>query len=502
MQRPWDLVAVALFFIATAAMGVYFARRNESTEKYFLGGRTIPGWAIGLSMVGYSISSITFLAMPAAAYILDYRQVVQNLTLPVALVLAVIVFIPFFRRGTSASAFEYIERRYGVLVRSYASVSFIVLNLFRLGTVLYLVSLAVAPMLGLNVVTGIMITGVVVALYTMFGGIEAVIWTDVVQTIILLGGGVLCLCLMVFALPGGLPQVFEIGVEYNKFSLGPVSFALNDRTFLVVMLLGLVQFITEYSSNQNMVQRYIASKSLHEARKATVICGLVSIPTWLIFFFLGTCMFAYYRIFPDPALNGLEADQVLPHFILTKTPQFVGGVIISACLAAAMSSLSSSINAIATVSTEDFLKRFGRERSDRECLRFAKAVACVTGMLMIAGAVGIYYIPDKESMVNFGIIIGSMFGGGMFAIFMLGFFTTRVTNRGIVWGTAVALVCNVYLMLNTFGALPAGLALAVHSYWTAIIVNAVLAPAAFLFSALFKDRKDLTGLTVWTQVRR
>jgi len=498
MFRTSDLIALILFLAGMAGMGLYFARKNNSTEEYFLGNRSFPGWAVGLSMLGTSISSVTFLALPAAAYVLDYRQAVSNLAMPVAAVLAIVIFIPFFRQGRMTSAFEYLEERYGVLVRSYAALSFVMLQGLRLAIVLYLVSIPLATLFGCHIAWVILIGGFVVALYTVLGGIEAVIWTDVVQTIILLLGAVLCFFLILGDLPGGVGQVFEIGREFNKFSPGPISFRLDDRTFLVVLLLGLVNFTTEYSSNQNVVQRYIAAKSTREARKATLICVIMSVPTWMSFFFLGTCLFAYYHVNPDPAVAAMEPDQVLPTFLLSKAPPFIGGVIISACLAAAMSSLDSSINAISTVCTVDFVKRFGRKREDASCLKIAKSIACVAAAVMIGGALLIHFVP-KESMNDFGIITSSMFGGGMLGIFLLGFFTRRVGNRAVVLGTATAIVFNFYLMLNTFGVLPAALSLKVHSYWTTILVNFALIGVSYLLSFAFPNTRNLDRLTVWTR---
>lgn len=497
MFRVSDMIAIGLFLGAMAWMGVYFSRKNKSTEDYFLGNRSFPGWAVGLSMLGTSISSVTFLAIPAAAYILDYRQAVTNLALPVAAILAIYIFIPFFRRGNATSAFEYLEDRYGMLVRVYAALCFVVLQAIRLALILYLVSIPVAAMLDVHIGYVIVIGGVIVGFYTVLGGIEAVIWTDVVQTIILLLGGLLCLGIIIYDLPGGISQVIEIGNKFDKFSPGPISFALDERTFLVVVLLGVVNFTTEYSSNQNVVQRYIAAKSTREARKATLICMFMSVPTWMSFFFLGTCLFAFYHVFPDPAVAKLAADDVLPRFILTKIPPFVSGTLIAACLAAAMSSLDSSINAISTIVTIDFVKRFGKPRSDARCLAIAKWVACAAGVMMIAGAYIIIYIP-KESVNDFGIIIGSIFGGGMLAIFMLGFFTTRVGYRALLTGLGLSFAVNFYLILNAFNWLPETLKLPVHSYWTTIIVNLVLVLAGYGLSFAMPNRRSLDGLTVWT----
>ena len=236
MFRLGDLLALVLYFVAMALMGVYFARKNKSTEDYFLGNRSFPGWAVGLSMLGTSISSVTFLALPAAAYALDFRQFAQSLGILAAAGMAYYFFIPFFRRGRMTSAFEYLEARYGSGVRCYAAVSFIILQFVRLATILYLIALPMAEMTGFPLFAIIAVTGIVVGGYTVFGGFEAVIWTDVVQTILLLGGGVLCFTLIAFKMPGGFAQIFDIGMEYHKFSLGPMSFALNDRTFLVTLL--------------------------------------------------------------------------------------------------------------------------------------------------------------------------------------------------------------------------------------------------------------------------
>ena len=494
MCRFGDLAAIVLYFAAMAAMGVYFARKNKSTEEYFLGNRSFPGWAVGLSMLGTSISSVTFLALPAASFALDFRQFVQSFGIVAAAVLACCFFIPFFRRGKMTSAFEYLEARYGAVVRCYAAGSFIILQFVRLATILSLMALPAAAMTGWNIFAIILITGIVVALYTSFGGFEAVIWTDVVQTILLLGGGILCFVLIACKLPGGFRQIFEIGLADGKFSLGPMSLALNDRTFPVVLLLGIVGFTTEYSGNQNVIQRYIAAKSTREARKATLLCIFMSLPTWGSFFFLGVCLFAFYHVFSDETVAGLAADQVLPHFIFAELPPFVAGGIVAACFAAAMSSLSSSINSIATIGTVDFYKRFGKGKTDSEALRFAKAVSLLVSAGMIGGAVGIHYIP-KESINDMTIILASLFGGGLLSIYLLGFFTRRVGNGALLTGLVIALCFNVLMMLSSFGVIR----MPFHSYWTSILVNGILALIAWPLSWLLPNRRNLDGLTVWTQ---
>ncbi len=498
MFRIADLVVIIIFFAGITGIGVYFARKNDSTEEYFLGNRSFPGWVIGLSMLGTSISSVSFLALPAAAFILDYRQAVNNLALPVAAILAVFIFIPFFRQGKATSAFEYLEQRYCFPVRLYAAAGFIILQVIRLATILYLVAIPIAEMTGMHIIWIIIFGGVFISFYTVLGGIEAVIWTDVAQTIILLLGGILCLTIIVFSLPGGLGQIIDVGSGFHKFSLGPMEWGFSKRTFWVMLLLGLTGFTTEYSSNQNVVQRYIAAKSTKEARKATIICAVTAIPTWMMFFFLGTCLFVFYKAFPDPKIIGMKADEVLPYFILSKTYPGVGGLIIAACIAAAMSSLDSSINAVATIGTVDFFKRLDKkERTDKEYLSIARKLSITAGVLMIAGSVVINYIP-KESINDFTLIVSSLFGGGMLAIFMLGFFTRRVGNTGIITGLIVGLIFNIYMVLHAFGVLPQSLTLGIHAYWSGIIMNFVLCVVAIGVSLFKPEKRSLAGLTVWT----
>lgn len=499
MANLINLSVVALFLLGMAGMGVYFLKRNNSSEEYFLGGRKIPGWALGLSMVGTSISSITFLALPAAAFVLDYRQLTPNLFMPVAALIACWIFIPFFRRGLKTTAYEYLESRYGTGIRIYAALYSLLGQLLRLAIILYLVVLPLSEMLDISESTAILAFGVITCFYTVFGGIEAVVWTDVVQTVILLGGGLLCVAAVALQLPGGLPQILEIGMEYDKFSLGPLDFSFSERTFWVMSLIGFIGFISEFSSNQNVVQRYIAAPTLREARKATLICIVMSLPTWIFFFFIGSCLFAYYKVFPSAEVAAMKPDDVLPHFILTEIWPGVGGVIIAACLAAAMSSLSSSINAVSTIWTIDFLRLMRRKGNDRFELVNAKLASGAAGIIMIAGAWGISLIP-RESVYDLSAILGALLCSAGLTPFMLGFFTTRIGNRAILSGMYAALVFSVYNILNYFKLLPEPLQWNIHIYMAGPVCNGVMLAAALAYS-LFRPEpvtEQLRGLTVWT----
>lgn len=500
--RPLDALVIVGYLLAMAALGVYFARRNDTTEEYFVGKRAFPGWVIGLSMLGTIISSQTFLALPAAAFAGNWSQLSVNLVLPFVAVLAVVLFIPFFRRSGLTSAFEYLGDRFGTTPRLYGTCSFIMLQLIRMAQILFLVSIPIHYLTGLPIAVVIVVAALFIAFYTIAGGIEAVVWTDVVQALILMGGGVVCVVWIALGLPGGFGQIFEIGVANEKFSLGSFEWNLHERTFWTVMILGVVNWLAIYSGDQNMVQRYAAARSLREARKATLIFSSIALPMWAMFFFVGTSLFAYYRVFADPSVAGMEADYVLPYFVLTDIPAGVAGIVIAAVMAAAMSSLDSGINSISTVIVVDLMKPFvARNRSDRYYLGAARVIAAVVTILVTFGAL-VFSGIEKESMNDASLIVTSVFGGCLMGLFMVGFFTRRVDGLSATVAMVLAIGFNIYLGLGLLGYLPPRFTLGVHSYWVGALVNVSFIVLAYLISLIRNaPPRDLEGLTVWTMPR-
>jgi SSS family solute:Na+ symporter len=497
--RSLDLAAIAIYLAAMLGIAFYFARRNTNTEEYFVGGRAFGGWVLGLSMLGTIVSSTTFLALPAAAFALDWRQLSVNLVLPLVAILAVVVFIPLFRSGQRTSAFEYLGVRFGTIPRLYGTVSFLVMQLVRTGQVLFLVALPIQFLSGAPLAVVIVAAGVFVAVYTVVGGIDAVIWTDVLQALVLIAGGVICAAYVLLSLPGGWQQLAAVGIENQKFSLGSFDWDLSRRTFWTVALLGVVNWLAIYGGDQNLVQRYVSAKSTREARKATLIYTVVALPMWVLFFFVGTCLFVYYHVYPDPIVASLETDQVLPYFILQRIPAGVAGLVMAAIIAAAMSTLDSSLNAIATVSVVDLLRPYlAPGRSDRFYLLAARAVVLVAAGVMIAGGLIFAWLP-KESMNDVSLIVTSIFGGCLMGLFMVGFFTRRVDGTSVCVALAAAVGMNLYLGLGALSLLPSQLTLPVHSYWVGLLVNLVFIGVAYGASLLRgAPRGELRGLTIWT----
>ncbi|MCB9206339.1 MAG: sodium:solute symporter [Ignavibacteriales bacterium] len=518
MNLHWlDITTLAIYMSSLIAMGFYFSKRNKSTEEYFVGGRSYNGFIIGLSMIGTSISSVTFLAFPADAFKTAYLRFLPNFTLPIAILLAAYMFLPFFRRTKIISAYEYLEERFSPSIRVYGAITFIIGQLVRIALILFLVSLLMHEITGLGAIESILLAGVFVSIYTIIGGIDAVIWTDVLQTIILVLGGIVILAIIVFALPGGFSQIFEIANADNKFAiaeltngrLNPVTwaFSLSDKTGLMMLFVGLTVWLQEYGTNQNVVQRYAAAKSIKEARKGLFTIGTLNIPIWGFYMFLGTALYAYFQVFPtveaQEMLTGAKkAEQIMPFFIINYMPPGVAGIVISAALAAAMSSLDSSINAISTVTVNDIYRRhWVKDADDKHYLRVAWIAASIASVFMIIGAI-ILAETETKTLQDAATILSSVVMGGVFGMYLLGFVSQKANSSAVWIGILITFIFSLWNVLSKQGLLPESLSVPFDLYYTGLIGHIILFATAFVASVLFfgnKEKKDLTNLTVWTQ---
>jgi SSS family solute:Na+ symporter len=485
-----DIVIIAVFFVAMALIGIRYAlKKNQTAETYFLGDN-LPAWALGLSMLATSISSVTFLAFPAAAYVLDWRQVVPNLTNPLLALLAIWLFVPFFRNSAKTTAYEYLHKRFGDGARLYASLMFLVAQSLRLGAILYLLAIPIQMMTGFSPAWIILAVGGITAVYTTLGGLSATVWSDVVQSFVLYLGGICSIVFIIHDIPGGVSEMVHVAAEHHKFSLGSMEWNLSERTFWTMIILGLTQWVGGYVADQNVVQRYLAAGSTREARKATLLCALMSLPTWLLFFFIGTCLFAYYTIFPSATVAELGADYVFPHFIMTRLPVGVCGLVIAGIISAALSSLSSSLNAFSTVSTIDILQPYVfKGRSERFYSVMAR-VMTVAGTFIMFATGFLFLYAKKESFLDLSFKVAGIFGGVTVCFFMLGFFAPRV-NRKILWQAfSVSFALNVYLALVEWGWLPNFLHIHIHVYWVSTLVIWVMLILALLLAWIQKTRPD------------
>jgi len=431
-----DLAIIALYLLGTTAFGIWFVRRSRTLEGYVLGGRALPGWAVGISILGTYLSSISFLANPGKSYASDWRPFVFSLTLPLACWVAARWFIPLYRNRIQTTAYEHLERRFGYWARAYAGASLILLQIGRVAVVLYLVALAMAQLLGWPIHWVILGLGALTLVYTAIGGFAAVIWTDVVQSLVLLVGAVLCLILLLAQIPGGWETVSRVTAEQQKFELGSLDWDLLQQGFWVIFLFGLVENLRNFGIDQNYVQRFLSARSDREAVRSLWLGGLLYIPVSALFFLIGTLLFVYYQAVPTPELPA-KPDQVFPFFIVEQIPTGLVGILIAAILAAGMSTLDSSLNSSATVWAMDFYRR--KLRPDADDARLLWTTRLTTVVVGIVGTGASLAMIQVKTALDVWWEISAIFGGGMLGLFLLGLLVPRANGRSALAATALGI---------------------------------------------------------------
>jgi len=443
-----DLTIIALSLVFTVASGFYFARRQKSSDRYFVGSKKIPAWAIGVSIFATLISSVTFLAYPAAAYKSNWILLVQGLMVPVVLLGIVWFIVPLFRKVIRLSTYEYFERRFGVFARMYSSVAFILTHFSKMGTVLYLLSLCMSSLTGIPIVTFIITLTIAIIIVTMLGGIEAVILMDVIQGFMLIGGGLLCLGILLFGGNAGPAEMINQALLMDKINFGPYDFTFAELTFWVMAINGVFYALQKYTTDQTIVQRYLTAKSDKDAKKAAYIGILTSVPVWAMFMLIGSLLYVYFHNGSAVLPEGMKADQVFPYFIGTKLPVGVVGIVLSGLIAAAVSTLDSDINCLAAIGVEDFYQRFKPNCTDQQRLRIGKILVFVSAIAMMLVAL-LYVVWNGEGILGVVFELYAIFSAGLVGIFLLGILSTRANWQGLYIGIGVCVLFTAYAVLTT-----------------------------------------------------
>lgn len=471
-----DFTIIGIYLIAMVLVGFYFSRKNKNAEQFTVASGLIPGWAIGLSIYATFLSSNTFLGVPGKAYGGNWNAFVFSLSMPFAAWIAVRYFIPFYRNTGNISAYTHFEKRFGPWARVYAVICFLLTQIARMGSVFFGIALSLQALTGLSMKIIMIVMGISIILYTVSGGIKAVIWTEVVQAIIKTLGAILIIYLVVSNIPGGFDKIVEIGKANHKFSLGSFSPNLTEPTFWVILFYGFFINLNNFGMDQNYIQRYHAATSTKQAAKSVWLCVGIYVPASFLFFVIGSCLYAYYSQHPDLILslkhqvaierlpatasaNEVSAfmgkltpadygDKIMPHFMVTKIPAGLVGIIVAAILSAAMSTISSGMNSSATVFTIDIYKRYFKpqlnEKNTLNALHIGTVLFGFAGM-----AAGIAMIGVK-SILDLWWQLSGIFAAGMLGLFLLGIISRQTRNHEAIIASIIGVLVILWL---TFPAL-------------------------------------------------
>lgn len=437
-----DWIAIAIYGIVLIWMGVHFSRREKGTDDFFLAGRRIPWWAAGISIFATSLSAITFMSIPAKSWDTDWIYFLQNLGILIVAPFAAFLLVPYFRRLNVVTAYQYLEYRFHWSLRLAASALYMLFQVGRVAIVTLLPSLALTAITGLDVSVCILIMGAICIAYTVLGGIEAVIWSDVLQAVILLGGAVWALVILVGGTDGGLSGLIEDATASGKLEFADPSWDLTRSSLFVIILGAIFSNLIPYASDQSVVQRYLTVRDEREAKRAIIGGAILAVPASIIFFGLGTALWGFYRSNPELLHPTEKLDQILPMFLVAQLPAGVSGLVVAALFAAAMSSLDSAMNSVATAFTTDWYQRFFPGRDDHRLLRVARIATIGIGVIG-TGAALLMVRANDPSLLDLWFKVLGLFGSGVAGVFLLGAITKR-TGPIAGWAGLVAGAISVW----------------------------------------------------------
>jgi len=488
-----DLVILAIYFSLMLFLGFWLGRRKKTAEDYFLAGRKAPGWAVGLSILGTCISSVTYVAYPGMAFARDWQYLTQGFALVFLVAVGFLAVVPFYRRYVRMSVTEYMEARFSLGLRIYSLLALLIFELTRLATIMYLVSLVISTITGMEIALVILLVGVVTIIYTVAGGMEGVIWSDVIQTLVLFAGGILAVIYASLEIPEGFFGIIKTASAQGKFHLFDFSWDFTRAGFWVLFLSGLVNFFYFLCANQNQVQRYQCAVSDQQAKKATLIGSLGSVPVWALFMLVGTSLFVYFHYHPDPQvqefINQGKPDKVFPYFIARVIPTGLSGLLLAGLFSAAMSTLDSSMTTLSTLAITDLYFRFFPAKDEKKNLLLSRALMLFWGIFGMGIALAMIKV---GTFLEFYFRLFSILGGSIVGLFALGLFSKTAHSRGAWLGVAVGLVITFWGSLSYPGINSeklAGLKFPWEPMMIGVIATGGVIILGWLFSVILPRRK-------------
>ena len=471
-----DIIVFLLFTGGVVACGCSFFKKKGTSEEFTSAGRSLPGWVVGMSIFATYVSSISYLGYPGKAFSGDWNAFVFSLSIPIASYFAARYFVPFYRSQDSISAYSFLENRFGPWARIYASSCYLLTQIARTGSILYLLALPMNVLLGWNIQTIIIVTSVAIVLYSMLGGMKAVIWTEAIQGIILIGGALVCMFILLFDMPEGPAQTFSIAMEDGKFSLGSFGSSLSESTFWVCLIYGVFTNLQNYGIDQSYVQRYHTAKNEKEAKFSALFGGYLFIPVSAVFFMIGTGLYAFYKVHPGVLPDGVGADYVFPFFIVNELPVGLTGLLIASIFAAGMSTIATSVTSSSTIILTDYYQRFRKHAGNRERMLVLKLSSVGVG---VAGILVAFAVMSVQSALDAWWALASIFSGGMLGLFLLGYISRKARNFDAVLGVVCGVILVCWIVISPF----------VHANLAIVFGTLLIFLVGFLSANLFNKRR-------------
>ena len=471
-----DIIVFLLFTGGVVAFGCSFFKKKGTSEEFTSAGRSLPGWVVGMSIFATYVSSISYLGYPGKAFSGDWNAFVFSLSVPIASYFAARYFVPFYRSQDSISAYSFLENRFGPWARIYASSCYLLTQIARTGSILYLLALPMNVLLGWHIQTIIVVTSVAIVLYSMLGGMKAVIWTEAIQGIILIGGALVCMFILLFDMPGGPVQTFSIAMEDGKFSLGSFGSSLSESTFWVCLIYGIFTNLQNYGIDQSYVQRYHTAKNEKEAKFSALFGGYLFIPVSAVFFMIGTGLYAFYKVHPGILPDGVGADYVFPFFIVNELPVGLTGLLIASIFAAGMSTIATSVTSSSTIILTDYYQRFRKHAGNRERMLVLKLSSVGVG---VAGILVAFAFMSVQSALDAWWALASIFSGGMLGLFLLGYISRKARNFDAVLGVVCGVILVCWIVISPF----------VHANLAIVFGTLLIFLVGFLSANLFNKRR-------------
>ncbi len=441
-----DYFIILVVLAITLYLGFRFAKKQKTTENYFLSKGNFPSWALGLSLLSTLISSVTFLGYPAQGYTSNWILLVQGLMVPVVLLAVIWFIVPLFRKVIGLSTYEYFEKRFGGFARYYSSLSFIIRQFAGMGTVLFLIAVAINKMTNINPFIILSVVGFVLVIVNLKGGIQTVIWLDVFQGFMLFASGIICLLVLLLSIKGGVPEAIKIATNNNHAGFGPYDIKFTQLTLIVMIINGAFYAVQKYGTDQTVVQRYLTAKTDRSAISASLLGISLTVPIWTIFMLIGTALFVFYKQQGLP--ENMKAEGVFPYFIMTELPTGIVGFIVAALISAAICSLSADLNSLAAVGVQDYYKKLRPDKSDKQYLYISKTFVVISGLISIIIGV-LYLLAGNEGVLGVIFTIYAIFSGGIVGIFLLGLFSARTNWQGVNTGIIACILFTAWAFLTS-----------------------------------------------------